>query len=84
MRTSITRTGKPGRPKSPEVAARDERVYQLVAAAPQSRGSLAQATGLERTTVYLSLQRLHKARRIRQCLVNGAIVWTANDGTPCP
>lgn len=84
MTQTVTRTGKPGRPRSQEVADRDERIYALIAEGPQSRGSLAKETGLERTTVYLSLQRLHNAGRIRQCLVNGAIVWTANDGTPCP
>lgn len=74
---------RPGRPRDPNVAARDERIYQLLANGPASRSSLADQTGLDRATVYLSLQRLHRADRVRQCLLNGGIVWTTN-GTPCP
>lgn len=81
MQPTVRRS--PGRPRDPNVAARDERIYQLLADGPHSRSSLAQQTGLERTTVYLSLQRLHRAGRIRQCLDHGAIVWIVK-GTPCP
>jgi DNA-binding IclR family transcriptional regulator len=73
-----------GRPRNPDVIARDEEIYRLLAGGPRSRSSLADATGHERDTVYLSLQRLQRASRIRQCLDNGSIVWAVNDGTPCP
>lgn len=79
-----TPTRKVGRPRNPDVIARDEAIYQLLADGPHSRSSLAEATGLDRDAVYLSCQRLQRADRVRQCLDNGAIVWAVNDGTPCP
>ncbi|MBE4735677.1 winged helix-turn-helix transcriptional regulator [Streptomyces caniscabiei] len=75
---------RPGRPRSPEVIARDERIYQLIADGTASRSALATATGLDRPTIALSVQRLKKAGRIRQCLDRGAIVWSVADNTPCP
>ena len=73
-----------GRPRDPDVAARDEQIHRLLAGGPQSRRSLATATGHDRDAVYLSLQRLQKQDRVRQCVENGCIVWAVNDGTPCP
>lgn len=73
-----------GRPRSAEVIARDERIYKLLGAGPRSRSSLAKETGHDRATVSLSLQRLQRDDRIRKCLDNGSIVWSINDGTPCP
>lgn len=76
---------RPGRPRSPQVAARDEHIYQLIAQGTASRSALAEATGHDRDTVYLSCKRLKSQGRIRQCLgPNGAIVWSVADGTPCP
>lgn len=75
---------RPGRPRSPEVIARDETIYQLIADGTASRSALATATGLDRPTIALSVQRLKKAGRIRQCLDRGAIVWSIADNTPCP
>lgn len=76
---------RPGRPRSPEVIARDEQVYRLIAAGTASRSDLATATGLDRPTIALSVRRLKKAGRIRPCLgANGAAVWAVADGTPCP
>jgi hypothetical protein len=72
-----------GRPRDPQVAERDETIYQLLTDGPRSRGSIADATGHDRTTVRLSLQRLQRANRIRQCLINGAIVWAVPD-CDCP
>jgi len=83
MQPTITHTRKPGRPRDPQVAARDEHIYQLIAAGYNTRRALAQATHLDRPTVQLSCQRLHREGRIRQCLINGSIAWTIN-GTPCP
>jgi hypothetical protein len=91
---AFNRTGKPGatmataakpvgRPRDPAVIARDEGIYDLLAAGPHSRSALATATGLDRDAVYLSCSRLHKQGRIRQCNEGGAIVWAVNDGTPC-
>ena len=75
---------RPGRPRDPNVAARDEQVYQLIADGTGSRSGLAEATGLDRPTVALCVQRLKKAGRIRTCAVDGAIVWSVADDTPCP
>lgn len=84
MQQTAHRTGRPGRPRSPEVAARDERIYQLIADGHGSRRDLAAAAGLDRDAVYLSCKRLQGQGRIRQCTENGAIVWAVADDTPCP
>lgn len=76
---------RPGRPRSPEVIARDETIYQLIADGTASRSALAAATGHDRDAVYLSCKRLKEQGRIRQCLgPNGAVAWSVVDGTPCP
>ncbi|MEH0574285.1 hypothetical protein QBA54_07275 [Streptomyces sp. B21-108] len=75
---------RPGRPRDPHVAARDEHVYQLIADGTGSRSALAAATGLDRPTIALSVQRLKKQGRIRTCAIDGAIVWSIADNTPCP
>ncbi|WP_460071057.1 winged helix-turn-helix transcriptional regulator [Streptomyces sp. YKOK-I1] len=64
--------------------ARDEAVYRLIASGTCSRSELAAATGLDRPTIALSVQRLKKQGRIRTCAVGGAIVWSVADNTPCP
>lgn len=74
---------RPGRPRDPQVAARDEHIYTLIAHGTSTRSDLATATGLDRATVQLSCQRLHKAGRIRKCLAD-TIVWSIADDTPCP
>jgi hypothetical protein len=75
---------RPGRPRVPEVAARDETIYQLIADGHHTRSDLAAQAGLDRTAVQLSCQRLYRSGRIRQCLVNGSVSWSVADGTPCP
>lgn len=76
---------RPGRPRDPQVIARDERIYQLIAEGLCSRSELAQATGHDRDAVYLSCKRLEQRGRIRKCLgAHGAPVWALADGTPCP
>ena len=75
---------RPGRPRDPQIAARDEEIYRLIADGTGSRSALAKATGLDRPTIALSVQRLKKAGRVRTCAVDGAIVWSVNDGQPCP
>lgn len=76
---------RPGRPRDPQVQARDEQVYQLIADGTRSRSQLAAATGHDRDAVYLSCKRLQAKGRIRQCLgANGAVIWSVADGTPCP
>ena len=74
-----------GRPRSPDVIARDEAIYQLIAEGVDSRSALAAATGHDRDAVYLSCRRLKAQERIRQCLgENGSVVWSVADNTPCP
>ena len=73
-----------GRPRSPDVIARDEAIYQLIAEGVDSRSALAAATGHDRDAVYLSCRRLKAQGRIRQCLgENGSVVWSVADNTPC-
>lgn len=79
-----TTTRRIGRPRDPQVAARDEAIYRLIADGTASRSALAAATGLDRATVTGSVQRLKKAGRIRPCWDDGAPAWAVDDGTPCP
>jgi hypothetical protein len=75
---------RPGRPRDPDVIARDETIYQLIADGHATRRDLATQAGLDRDAVYLSCSRLRKQGRIRQCLQHGVIVWSVADDTPCP
>ena len=75
---------RPGRPRPADVIARDDTIYALIADGHATRAALATQTGLDRAIVQLSCQRLHRAGRIRQCLVNGSVSWSVADGTPCP
>lgn len=81
---STTTAPRRGRPRPPAVIARDEEIHQLLTAGPRSRNQIAEETGLEKSIAYLALDRLRRAGRIRQCLQDSVIVWTINDGTPCP
>lgn len=75
---------RPGRPRNPDVIARDETIYQLIVEGVDSRSELAAATGCDRDAVYLSCKRLQAAGRVRQCLgASGSVVWVVADGTPC-
>lgn len=80
----VLRTGRPGRPRDPQVQARDQQVYDLIADGTGSRAGLAEATGLDRPTVALCVQRLKKAGKIRTCSDGAQMVWVIDDGTPCP
>lgn len=73
-----------GRPRTPAVIARDEQVYELIADGTGSRADLAAATGLDRPTIALCVQRLKHAGRIRKCPGDYTWVWVVDDGTPCP
>jgi hypothetical protein len=76
---------RPGRPRDPQVAERDENIYQLIASGISSRSDLVEASGHERDAVFLSCKRLQAKGRIRQCLgSHGGVVWSVADGTPCP
>jgi hypothetical protein len=78
-------TRRPGRPRDPQVAARDEHIYQLIADGIDSRSQLAAHAGHDRDAVYLSCKRLERQGRIRKCLgPHGAPVWAIADDTPCP
>lgn len=74
----------PGRPRPQTTIDRDEEIYRLLAGKPSTRNQLADTLSLAPSIVYLSLDRLRRAGRIRQCIQNGTITWTAQDGTPCP
>ena len=75
---------RPGRPRSPEVIARDEQIYRLIADGTASRSALAAATGFDRPTIALSVQRLKKAGRVRKCGGDDTWMWVIADDTPCP
>lgn len=75
---------RPGRPRSPEVIARDEQIYRLIADGIGSRATLAAATGLDRPTVRGSVDRLKKAGRVRKCGGDDTWMWVIADDTPCP
>lgn len=76
---------RPGRPRDPQVAERDERIYALIAQGVDSRSQLAAQTGHDRDAVYLSCKRLEQQGRVRKCLgESGSAVWMVADGTPCP
>lgn len=86
MQQTAHRTGRPGRPRDPQVAARDETIYQLIASGHSTRTELAEQTGLDRALVQLACQRLKKAGRIRRCPAyeSASWLWAVADGTPCP
>lgn len=73
-----------GRPRPAETIERDEQIYRLLAERSHSRGQLARAVGLSTDLVHLALRRLQRDGRARQCLDGGVIVWSVDDGTPCP
>lgn len=75
---------RPGRPRPVETIERDEQVYQLIAGGTGSRRALAAATGLDRPTVALSVQRLKHAGRVKKCGGDDTWVWVIDDGTHCP
>ncbi|MGV2385862.1 MAG UNVERIFIED_CONTAM: winged helix-turn-helix domain-containing protein [Thermobifida fusca] len=73
-----------GRPRPAATIERDNRIHTLLTQGARSRGQIAQATGLTTDLVHLALRRLQKDGRVRQCLHEGVIVWSVDDGTPCP
>lgn len=76
----MTTPRRPGRPREPHVMARDEAVYQQIAAGTGSRSDLADTTGYDRDAIYLSCKRLQHAGRIQQTLSDrGTIAWVAVD-----
>jgi DNA-binding CsgD family transcriptional regulator len=84
MTTTTAPTPRRGRPRPANTIARDEEIYALLADGPRSRNSIATQLGLEKSLVYLALDRLRHTGRIRQCIQDSAIVWAIADGTPCP
>jgi hypothetical protein len=86
MQQTAHHTGRPGRPRDPQVIARDETIYQLISNGYATRADLATATGLDRSTVQLACKRLHKAGRIRRCPENESAswLWSVADDAPCP
>lgn len=74
-----------GRPRPAETINRDEAIHTLLAnTGPRTRNQLAKQLHLPPSIVYLALDRLRRAGRIRQCVRDGVILWAIADGTPCP
>lgn len=79
-----TTARRPGRPRDPQVIARDEQIYRLITEGIDSRSTLAAATGYDRDAVHLSCKRLQREGRIRPCLgETGSVIWSIADGTLC-
>ncbi len=75
---------KRGRPKSAEVAARDEAVRALVEAeGPLSRNEIRDRIESRGTLVWLSLDRLRKLGLVEKCLnAKGKEVWRQPENAP--
>lgn len=73
----MTKRQGPGRPRDPNVQARDELVYRTIANGTTTRAAIANATGHNRDAVFLSCKRLRDAGRIQPTLgPNGTRAWT--------
>lgn len=73
-----------GRPRDPNVTARNEAILRILADGPRSRSSIAEALGCDSGEARWSLQQLKREGHARLCTDNGRIVWAINDGTACP
>lgn len=80
----MTTPRRPGRPRDPNVQARDEAIFRTIADGTSSRSAIAAATGHDRDAVYLSCKRLQREGRVTQTLSpSGTIAWiTAEDPRP--
>ena len=83
MPQTAERRGR-GRPRPAETIERDDCIYGLLKKGALSRGQIAVETGLTTDLVALSLKRLKRDERVRQCLQGGVIVWSVATDTPCP
>lgn len=73
----MTTRKRPGRPRDPNVQARDELIYQAINDGTTTRAAIATATGHTRDAVFLSCKRLQDAGRIQPTLdPNGNRAWT--------
>lgn len=66
---------KYGRPRTPEVIQRDNRIYSELDTAPITREHLAEITGFAEQEVYLSLSRLKRKGLAEHSHENGRHVW---------
>lgn len=73
-----------GRPRDPQVTARNQAILQILADGPRSRSRIAAALNCDSGEVRWSLQQLKRDGKTRLCTDNGQIVWALNDGTACP
>lgn len=80
----MTTPRRPGRPRDPNVQARDEVIFRTIADGTSSRSAIAAATGHDRDAVYLSCKRLQREGRVTQTLSSsGTVAWiTAEDPRP--
>lgn len=65
-----------GRPRVPEVVARDEAVYQALTPTPASVAQLAESTGNTKNATYLSLWRLRNQGRVALARDGSARTWS--------
>lgn len=71
-----TKTRGRGRPRSEATIARDERVFDALAAESRTKAGVMEATSLPANEVYLSLWRLRAEGRIERVRDGGAHVWS--------
>lgn len=70
-----------GRPRPVTVIERDEQVFNALTS-PMTRDQLADASGVPKEKVYLSMFRLRDAGRIKRERQGGAHIWSRVDATP--
>lgn len=76
-----------GRPRPQETINRDAAVLGVLrTSGPLSRNQLAEALGEEKVKVWLSLDRLRRAGRVRTCAHTSGpgLLWSAEVDRPCP
>jgi DNA-binding Lrp family transcriptional regulator len=76
-----------GRPRPKETVDRDNAIYRyLLAEGPKTNNEIMEHFGLPRMIVWLSLDRLRKAGRIRTCAKQSGpgTLWSAHLDRPCP
>lgn len=76
-----------GRPRPQATIDRDRMILKcLTDLGPQTRNALADGLGLDKTIVYLALDRLRRAGEVRICAdtAGPGSVWSADVEAPCP
>ena len=76
---TTTDGGRRGRPRPPEVEARDLRVVELLTEGPKTRNQLTEVLGVKPGIAYLSIYRLRREGRVEKVRVQ--VTENNEDGT---